>query len=186
MVKQIAAKTDTMMTGYPGRTFENSATYANAGTTIRRILDAFEGVMDTIQFAGGVKAKGTHRLLDVPFLRANPLAVPAKITPLAVEDITPDQFVLQQNYPNPFNPMTTIEFNLPNASTVTLKIYNLLGQEVATVLDHQNYDDGVQQVDFDASSLASGMYFYRVTAQSVNDDGVQSTFSSVKKMMLVK
>ncbi|GEM_PF-3982766 len=90
---------------------------------------------------------------------------------------TPKQFALYQNFPNPFNPATTIGFDLPVASTVTLKVYNIIGQEVATVLNGAALDAGHQTFGFDATRLASGMYFYRLQA---------GTFSSVKKMVLVK
>ncbi|MGK9367808.1 T9SS type A sorting domain-containing protein [Melioribacter sp. Ez-97] len=88
----------------------------------------------------------------------------------------PTQFELSQNYPNPFNPTTVITFTLPEPGNVTLKVYNTLGQEVATLVDGfksaQKY-----QVTFDASNLASGVYIY--TLQSDN-------FKVSKKMMLIK
>ena len=83
---------------------------------------------------------------------------------------------LTQNYPNPFNPTTTINFALPKTGLVTLKVYNLIGQEVATLVNEVK-NAGRYSVDFDASDLSSGIYFYRV---SVND------FNDVKKMILVK
>jgi len=83
---------------------------------------------------------------------------------------------LMQNYPNPFNPTTTINFALPKTGLVTLKVYNLIGQEVATLVNEVK-NAGRYSVDFDASDLSSGIYFYRV---SVND------FNDVKKMILVK
>ena len=80
------------------------------------------------------------------------------------EDLaTKENFTLAQNYPNPFNPSTTISFNLAQASLVRLKVYNMLGQEVATLLNSR-MNSGVQTVQFDASNLASGMYIYRLQA----------------------
>jgi len=90
-------------------------------------------------------------------------------------------FVLIQNYPNPFNPTTMISFNLVVDSKVTLKIYNLLGQEVSTLLN-QNLTAGLHEVNFDATGLNSGIYFYQLEALGI--DG--KTFSSVKKMILSK
>jgi hypothetical protein len=92
------------------------------------------------------------------------------------EVLNVDEFKLAQNYPNPFNPSTTISFNLPQASEVTLKVYNMLGQEVVTLLNSR-MSSGIQTIKFDASNLASGMYIYRLQAGS----NIQT-----KKMMLIK
>ena len=98
-----------------------------------------------------------------------------------VEVNTPVAFGLNQNYPNPFNPATVISFNLPIDARVTLKLFNVLGQELITLID-QNLGAGIHDHNFDASGLNSGVYFYRIEA--VGTDG--SNFSSVKKMMLTK
>ena len=93
-------------------------------------------------------------------------------------DVTslPIQFELAQNYPNPFNPSTTIKFSIPQSSNVTLKIFNTLGQEVSTLIN-QNMESGVHTINFDASQLNSGIYFYRLDADQ---------FSQVRKMTLIK
>lgn len=85
-------------------------------------------------------------------------------------------FRLSQNYPNPFNPATNISFNLPEAGEVSLKVYNLLGQEVASLINGR-MNAGFQQVSFDASNLASGTYIYRLVA---------GTNVQTRKMMLIK
>jgi hypothetical protein len=88
----------------------------------------------------------------------------------------PKEFALEQNYPNPFNPSTVIRYQLPVANHVALKIYDVLGQEVATLVD-EIQDAGYKSATWDASTLPSGLYFYKLTA---------GTFSEVRKLMLVK
>jgi len=92
------------------------------------------------------------------------------------ELVTPASYELQQNYPNPFNPLTTITYQLPKDGYVTLKIFDMLGKVVKTLVDGQK-DVGTYTVQIDASSLASGMYVYQLRANE---------FVSTKKMMLVK
>jgi len=97
-------------------------------------------------------------------------------------DVTgPQYFALNQNYPNPFNPSTRIEFNLASESKVTLKIFNLLGEEVATLLNG-NLVSGKHFADFKAQNLNSGVYMYRLDAKGI--DG--SIYSDIKKMTLIK
>ena len=91
----------------------------------------------------------------------------------------PESFALEQNYPNPFNPSTIIRYSLPREGVVTLKVYNVLGQEVATLLNNEKQDEGEFEVEFNASTLSSGVYFYRM---NVNN----GEFVSVKKLMLLK
>ena len=93
----------------------------------------------------------------------------------------PEKFELFQNYPNPFNPTTTICYQLTKDSKVNLKIYNLLGQQVATLVDEQK-QAGYHQNVFDATRHASGMYIYRILY--VNESGKQA--SDRKTMMVVK
>ena len=88
----------------------------------------------------------------------------------------PLEFSLEQNYPNPFNPSTIIKFSIPEQSRVTLKIYDVLGREVRTLVNEVR-NAGSHQVNFDASGLASGLYIY-----TINTDN----FTSSKKMMLLK
>jgi hypothetical protein len=76
------------------------------------------------------------------------------------------EFALLQNYPNPFNPSTTITFELPKSSEVTLRVYDILGREVS-VLVNERRDAGYHEVKFDGSGLSSGVYFYRIEAGSV-------------------
>jgi hypothetical protein len=95
---------------------------------------------------------------------------------IEVDAGVPTQFALEQNYPNPFNPTTMIRYELPVASTVSLKVYDVLGREVATLVNERQ-EAGAYSVAFNANALSSGIYFYRLQA---------GNFISTKKMMLVK
>jgi hypothetical protein len=86
------------------------------------------------------------------------------------------RFSLSQNYPNPFNPVTNIKFDIPNASNVKLTVFDITGREIAELVNNQ-LEAGTYNVDFDASHLASGTYFYRIEA---------GDFKEVKKMLMVK
>jgi hypothetical protein len=88
----------------------------------------------------------------------------------------PETYTLEQNYPNPFNPTTTIAFTLPHTGMASLKVFNALGQEVATLING-NIPAGAHEVQFNAAGLASGVYFYKL---------ISGDFSQVKKMALVK
>lgn len=88
----------------------------------------------------------------------------------------PKEFRLEQNYPNPFNPTTTIQYQLPADARVTLKVYDILGSEVATLVNEEQ-EAGYKEVKFYGSNFASGMYIYRLTS---------GNFSSIKKMMIIK
>jgi hypothetical protein len=90
----------------------------------------------------------------------------------------PNEFMLHQNYPNPFNPVTKIKFSLPAGSVryVSLKVFDINGREVATLVDRQLMP-GIHEAELSGSSLASGTYFYRLRA---------SEFTDIKKMILIK
>jgi plastocyanin len=88
----------------------------------------------------------------------------------------PDRFLVEQNYPNPFNPTTTIRYTLPQNGLVTVKVFNILGKELATVVNGVE-SAGFHEVQFDAANLPSGIYFYRVQDRN---------FTQTKKMLLLK
>lgn len=93
-----------------------------------------------------------------------------------VTKVLPTAYSIEQNYPNPFNPSTTIRYTLPIWGTVSVRVYNILGQLVTTLVDG-NQNAGTYAVTFNASSLSSGVYFYRIESGS---------FVAIKKMMLLK
>ena len=88
----------------------------------------------------------------------------------------PKEYKLGQNYPNPFNPTTRIEFQLPESKFVSLKIYNIQGTLIATLIDGE-MEAGFHSVDWDASGFASGVYFYRFNSGS---------FNATKRLLLLK
>jgi hypothetical protein len=100
----------------------------------------------------------------------------ANVIGISNNNINVEDYQLLQNYPNPFNPATTISYNLIKGGFVTLKVFDILGREVKTLVrEFQN--PGVKEIKFDASSLTSGIYFYSISANGFND---------IKKMMLLK
>ncbi len=98
------------------------------------------------------------------------------------EIILPKRFELSQNYPNPFNPSTKINFSLPTESKVKLQIFNTLGELITTLVD-ETKNAGVHQLEWNAGNLASGVYLYRINAESVGD---AKQFNSVRKMIMLK
>jgi flagellar hook assembly protein FlgD len=98
----------------------------------------------------------------------------------------PESFALKQNYPNPFNPTTTIEFSLPIAADVQLTVFNILGQQVASLINEQ-VSAGNHSILWNANGsngmkLSSGIYFYMLKASGVDGNG----FQQIKKMILLK
>jgi len=93
-----------------------------------------------------------------------------------VTNVTPDKFVLEQNFPNPFNPNTVIKYSITQTGMVTLTVYNILGKKVTTLVN-ETKEAGRYEVNFNASNLASGLYFYNIKS---------GNFSAVKKMVLMK
>jgi hypothetical protein len=90
--------------------------------------------------------------------------------------IIPNKFILYNNYPNPFNPTTNISYSLPQTSFVTLKVFDLTGREVSTLVNEQK-SAGKYEVEFNGGNLSSGIYFYRISS---------GNFSQTKKLVLIK
>ena len=88
----------------------------------------------------------------------------------------PEYYYLGQNYPNPFNPKTQIDYELPLSGLVTLKVYDVLGREIATLVNEEK-TAGTYQVEFSANNLSSGIYFYTLTSRA---------YSKTKKMVVIK
>jgi len=113
-------------------------------------------------------------LKNKTIIARNKYATTIGITPIST--IIPAKFNLSQNYPNPFNPSTRIKFALPKNEFVNIKIYDILGKEISTLVN-ENLTAGYYEVEFNANNLSSGMYFYKFES---------STFTDVKRMVLIK
>ena len=96
--------------------------------------------------------------------------------PVENESTVTADFTLFHNYPNPFNPSTKIRYEIPERSFVTLKVYDVLGKEIATLVNEEKLN-GNYEVEFNGIGLASGIYYYRITV---------GNFSQTKKMILLK
>lgn len=107
------------------------------------------------------------------------------ITTLFVEEASvPKEYILFQNFPNPFNPTSTIEFGIPGESRVTLKVYDIMGREVQTLLDGKIETPGYHDVMVTGQQLASGIYFYKMEASGTSPN--QKLFRDVRKMLFIK
>ena len=137
--------------------------------------------MDELTFLWNVEA---HDGTDSTTAGGGPrtLIVNANALYMGVDGNTiPDQFALYDNYPNPFNPRTNINYDIPEATDVTLDVYNLMGQRVRTLVS-RHHEPGRYSVSWDAtndfgSPIASGMYIFKIHAKD---------FVSIKKMLLMK
>jgi hypothetical protein len=151
-----------------GQEFSKVAFIAGYGTTTE--AKSYSYVDNTIS-----SGSYTYRLRQVDFDGTFEYSNEVEV------DLAPSTYSLAQNYPNPFNPNTKIDFSLASDSKVTLKIFDILGQEVAAIVNG-NLGAGVHSFNFDASALNSGVYVYSIDAKGV--DG--TNFTSTKKMILAK
>ncbi len=116
-------------------------------------------------------------LSDIPLIVVNNLfGDPNPVGVEKIENLLPSVYQLEQNYPNPFNPTTKIRYSIPENSFVTLKVFNLLGEEIE-ILVNREQSAGVYEATFDATKLSSGIYFYTLSTKN---------FSLTKKMLLVR
>jgi hypothetical protein len=138
--------------------------------------DTVNGGSSPLDNEGGFGINHNFVLVDGPDIVLNNFFGDFTVGVEKLEDLIPAKFELEQNYPNPFNPATKIRYTVPVAGLVTLKVYNLLGQEVVTLLNEEQ-TTGVYEATFNADQFSSGIYFYTLTA---------GDFSVTKKMILMK
>ncbi len=124
------------------------------------------------------------RIHIVPTRELPPLPPGEDVEGTPVPSGVPGEFTLKQNYPNPFNPATRIEFDLKQDALVSLTVYSMLGQKVATLADREEMKAGTNRLQFDGGSLPSGIYFYRIQASDKATGKI--VFKAVRKMVLVK
>ncbi len=185
MVKDISMKADTMLSCL---SFSSTpATPEDLYDALNAINAAFRtnGILDTISFFKSTKLTGAKRLVDVLYMKATTDAIAATIDlddNFSTDDL-PMGYRLRQNYPNPFNPTTTIEYELPATSHVIVTVYNVLGQVVSTLVK-EIQEEGVQSIDWDATAVPSGVYFYRLEASSVSNPRVRTVLTD--KMVVLK
>ena len=150
-------------------------------------LVTYLGTKDTVNLRWTVLAKDPANPIVANVDTITVKLIRGAIVSVQDADILPKTYGLDQNYPNPFNPSTTIRFSLPVASHVTLRIFNMLGQEVVTLLDDVRGAGYMQAVwngrNNSGNVVASGMYVYRIEATSVSGD---NRFVSANKMMMLK
>ncbi len=181
-IRQIAKIVDNFLSYYRNYT---GIDWARFDTMLTKINNAFRGPYAQVS-RSPLMLSGVALVDTIPFLKKNTLAkqVRLEFKPEMIDN-TPEEFALYQNYPNPFNPTTTIEFNLPEDAFVTLKIYNILGQEIETIIDEEIYLSGRNLIIFNASDLPSGVYFYKIFAKTIEAES-QRIYVDSKKMLLLR
>lgn len=149
------------------------------------------GTVTIIADCEGYRPTETHITLGTNTYtldNVNMTMIPEGPTSVGGSGSVPDRYALRQNYPNPFNPSTTITFSLPVPSRVTLLVYNMLGQEVASLIHNTDHPAGTFDVVWNGAddagrAVASGLYFYKLHATAADGEKV---FTAVRKMLLVK
>jgi hypothetical protein len=168
--------------GYFGEFYDNVKTIQKA---TRVTLNADDSLFFSIGLAKGISiwlsARDGERILGIDCISSPPLIgdtilSPDNATGKMNETAAINSYELKQNYPNPFNPNTTIGYRIPQNNLVTLKVYNILGKEIATLVNQQQ-TAGTYNYNFNAGNLTSGIYIYKLQA---------GNFSSIKKFTLLK
>ncbi len=183
-IRHISKLADTALT-YLAFKYDKYWMFQDLDSVISRINRAFQGPVE-LATVNPLRLRSSRSIEDVPFLRINPAGSSyAGETELEnTETETPHDYALLQNYPNPFNPYTSIEFHLKEVAYVTIQVYNTLGQQVALLTNREIYDKGRHEIIFEAGNLPSGVYFYRMVIENLDDNLKQQTF--MKKMLLLK
>ena len=190
-LSQMQNALDTVCTYYKTKSLPNGQTASvgnpeleNIRTVLNKINSAFYTSIsltngDSVVKNRGLRFPGIIDLAATPFLQWNSTQANQKIfSKTHIENEEPEKFCLNQNFPNPFNPTTAISFSLKHKAFVSLKVFDVIGRDVATLLNEE-IDSGEHETTFDASNLSSGVYFYRL---NVNN----GEFVENKKLVLLK
>ncbi|MEK7263943.1 MAG: T9SS type A sorting domain-containing protein, partial [Bacteroidota bacterium] len=179
-------------------TFDTYGNFQNAISVGGALRDEGGGITDAI---GMVYISGSFQSPTIHFgsmtithsdtLNPNPytdlfLAKHSPFTEVKEDDNSQFDFSLAQNYPNPFNPQTAISFSLLAVGNVTLKVYDVLGREVATLLNNETMQAGRHEIQFDGSKFPSGVYFYRLSVDGIDEMHTGENSVVVRKMLLMK
>ncbi|MCX6173705.1 MAG: T9SS type A sorting domain-containing protein [Ignavibacteriales bacterium] len=182
-----------------GTSFSPGSITINVGDTVKFVLESIHNAREVSQATwnangttsnggfdlpngGGIvvlNQVGIHYYVCVPhasFGMKGTITVNNATDVKTISEIIPNNFILNQNYPNPFNPSTSITYSLPNTGYITLEVFNMIGQRVATLIDGIE-NAGSHQIQFNANKIASGIYFYRIQFNSL---------TLTKRMMLMK
>jgi hypothetical protein len=169
----------------------------NGTTTVATIADSLQNTgAYPWKVGGALSLSGGYRLslrsyadTTVTSQSAGPFTIGTPVLSVAPVPGTPQVFALEQNYPNPFNPATQIRYALPERATVSLVVFNTLGQQVSALVG-QEQEAGFHEVRFDGTNLASGLYFYRLKAHPAGgastSGGAAGDFVQTKKLLLVR
>jgi len=170
MGNNMYSRTVVVPAGEPGGVFEYK--YA----MMYPFADTVNGGSSPLDNEGGFGVNHQMVLIDGPAIVLNNVFGDFTTNVEQIDDLMPAQFSLEQNYPNPFNPSTTIRYAITEAGLVNLKVYNLLGQEVLTLVNEEQ-TSGVYEVTLNAKTFSSGIYFYTLTS---------GKFIDTKKMIMLK
>jgi hypothetical protein len=172
--------TDAASTWQLQKSTDSGTTWVNVGSVVTSSTTTLTAQTDTVNQSGNVRFKvaavsgaGAINIDNISIVNYTGTLVLVELTSLTA---VPKVLTLHQNYPNPFNPSTLISYQIPAAGKVTLKVYDVLGREVATLVNEVE-NPGNYKVRFDASKLTSGIYFYRINAGGS---------TQLKKMILMK
>jgi hypothetical protein len=152
--------------------------YDAAFPMVAELVDNYVHFVYYCDVLAGNALQGTHGDIQVAFMyhMVDAAAILAGTDVREVPDVLPAAYRLEQNYPNPFNPTTNIRYSIPQSAFVTLTVFDMVGREVATLVN-QEQSAGTYVADFDAANLANGTYFYKIQA---------GNFSETRKMMVLK